>query len=120
MDAVFMDCVNMVSAEFGENLEYLGGDAFYNTQLTEVTITSDKVELAPGCMNVGGYDTPKAHTTLTIQKGVEVPEDIANEDTELVIIRIGDRPYPVENLPVVGLCIAILVGIIYYFRRVRT
>ena len=120
MDAVFMDCVNMVSAEFGENLEYLGGDAFYNTQLTEVTITSEKVELAPGCMNVGGYDTPKAHTTLTIQKGVEVPEDIANEDTELVIIRIGDRPYPVENLPVVGLCIAILVGIIYYFRRVRT
>ena len=120
MDSAFMDCVNMVSAEFGENLEYLGGDAFYHTQLSEVTIMSDKVELAPGCMNVGGYDTPKVHTTLTIQKGVEVPEDISNEDTELVIIIIGDRPYPVENLPVVGLCIAILVGIIYYFRRVRT
>jgi len=120
MDAVFMGCINMVSAEFGENLEYLGGDAFYHTQLSEVTITSDKVELAPGCMNVGGYDTPKAHTVLTIQKGVEVPENIADEDTELVIVRIGDRPYPVENLPVVGLCIAILVGIIYYFRRVRT
>ena len=118
MDAAFMDCVNMVSAEFGENLEYLGGDAFYHTQLSEVTIMSDKVELAPGCMNVGGYDTPKAHTTLTIQKGVEVPEDISNEDTELVIIIIGDRPYPVENLPVVGLCVAILVGIVYYFRRV--
>ena len=55
---------------------------------------------------------------LNVPSGFIVPDNVANEDTTLIITYIGERPYPWVNIIGAIVCALGIIGILYGMRQV--
>lgn len=89
--------------------------------LTDIYIGSKTAKLHDGTLNIG-TDADKVTVKVTIPKDLDLPDNVVTEEnieyTELVIQIIGERPFPLENIAGIIVCILILIGILRIFRSV--
>lgn len=110
-ECAFMRC-DLRHLEFSENLKNIGENAFFhNTNLTDVKCN--------GTINLGknSFDTCSEKVTITIPKSMSIDKDVFGS-TPYEIQHIGDRPFPISNIFGIAVCLLILAGIVYLFRRI--
>ena len=90
----------------------------YDEKFTDIYINSDDVKLAQNSLTLTFSEAFVMDLNVHIVKGYSVPDDAANEYTNLNIIIIGERPYPWENWIGVFFCSLVVIGILLAVREV--
>ncbi len=115
----FAACPKLKEVTFeGEGELTLSVGAFNEClSLETITFNSTDVSFEELSLDIGTDDRP-AEVTVSIPKGLDIPDNAIGEYTTLNIEVQGERPYPYENLIGVAICIAVIFLIVYAVREV--
>ena len=117
--AAFSSCESLEKVTVAESCKAnFGPDVFtFDFNLKEITLNSSDVTFRPMALCIG-YDSKEATVDVYVNPGFSLPSDVADEFTTLNVHKIGERPYPWENLIGVFICAMIILAILMGMRQV--
>jgi len=114
---VFTGCASLTSMDFMSDYLRVMGDVFNDcTSMSEITFYGTNVTFDRYTFS---WMNNEDLAIVYITKDVQLPEFMYDSHSNLDIRVIGERPYPMENLIGVVICLIILIFIIRFFRHVR-
>lgn len=118
-ESVFYGCTKLTKVTIEESARFtiMENTFFGCSSLNELTINSKDVILEEESLSIGS-EGDNVTLNLNVPSGFIVPDNVANEDTTLVITYIGERPYPWVNIIGAIVCALGIIGILYGMRQV--
>jgi len=116
-DQAFFGCASLTSMDFMSDYLRVMGNVFNDcTSISEITFYGTNVTFDSYTFSfMNNEDLAIAYIT----KDVQLPEFLDDYNSKIEIKVIGERPYPMENLIGVAICLLILIFIVRFFRHVR-
>jgi hypothetical protein len=116
-DEAFSGCASLTSMDFMSDYLRVMGNVFNDcTSMSEITFYGTNVTFDSYTFSLMNNEDL---AIVYITKDVQLPEYMDDHLSNVDIRVIGERPYPMENLIGVTLCLLILIFIVRFFRHVR-
>ncbi len=111
-------CINLKEIRIPASVKEIEVLAFYGcTSLERIIFDSADVNLKFGSLSVGSQENT-VYLDVIAPKGFSLAEDTHDEYTVINLIIMGEKPFPLENLIGIAICLAVLFIIIRLFKEV--
>ena len=113
----FIGCSSLTSVDFMSDYMRARGNLFEDCKsMAEINFFETELVLDANTFSLMNNENL---AIVSVTKDVELPEFLDTFLSNVEIVVMGERPYPMENLIGVAFCLLILILIVYYFRKVR-